>query len=810
MLHIFRTALSEAGSSPRSYFSFGADDDACRIRRTSMLLSALLPKVESNRERVALFSAVASSSRRSALRALSGVLCEPRRASIDIAAALLRAPFRDGAAIATVSKLLLASKDHGDDLHVLSRACANVAREIYAAAKFSSSSEEVRLDASLHAMLSVHIESIAVISNVDANVVAANVLLIIWGSKALDGATIGNFLRAVALSPPSKMLLSFRAVRELFCRCCVGDPPRLLPLCCAIYAKLMSQLSTSERASAGNILNGALSVERPVVGAAGATILDCLWMCLRSGQGVPSDSLRSVTLDATAHTLILVDFDHLVSYGDCGLFARTGLHGMAIFLRDYLYEQIWQGDVAPSSHDIGPLASAVRLFQQLYDIDCRHSFMLDASDWLFPRRVTTQQMRMAGAGVAGDVTLNVNQRGQFTLENIPQCVRFEDRVELFHALLAESKGDSFAGLRSSSGSIRVSRDSIVEDSFDQLASMTSTQLKGRIQVSFISETGLEEAGIDGGGLFKEYIISLMKAVFDPGFALFKETEGGSFVYPSPGARIAVDDHLRLFHFVGRMVGKAVYEGILMETRFALFFLNACIGRYNTLHDLESLDAELHKNLMMLKAMSNVEDLCLTFSITSNEYGKATTSELIPGGSDVHVTSANAIEYVHRVADYRLNVELSEPVRAFVSGLADIIPSLWLRMFQPRELQSLICGSDEKFSVADLRASATYGGGYHPSQPYVQWFWQVLEELTKEQAADFLMFVTSCSRAPLRGFATLNPKFCIFQVRIAADADRLPSASTCVNLLKLPKYSSKDVLRQKLLYSISSKSGFELS
>jgi E3 ubiquitin-protein ligase TRIP12 len=31
---------------------------------------------------------------------------------------------------------------------------------------------------------------------------------------------------------------------------------------------------------------------------------------------------------------------------------------------------------------------------------------------------------------------------------------------------------------------------------------------------------------------------------------------------------------------------------------------------------------------------------------------------------------------------------------------------------------------------------------------------------------------------------------------------LPSASTCTNYLKLPEYSSKDIMRQKLLYSIS--------
>ena len=75
---------------------------------------------------------------------------------------------------------------------------------------------------------------------------------------------------------------------------------------------------------------------------------------------------------------------------------------------------------------------------------------------------------------------------------------------------------------------------------------------------------------------------------------------------------------------------------------------------------------------------------------------------------------------------------------------------------------------------------------------------------------FLGFVTSCSRPPLLGFATLRPAFGITRVPITSDAEKLPSAGTCFNLLKLPRYSSEAVLREKLLLSIRSGAGFELS
>src|SRR5690606_35191998 len=124
----------------------------------------------------------------------------------------------------------------------------------------------------------------------------------------------------------------------------------------------------------------------------------------------------------------------------------------------------------------------------------------------------------------------------------------------------------------------------------------------------------------------------------------------------------------------------------------------------------------------------------------------------------------------------------------------------------RELQSIIGGSDKGYDVMDLQRNTNYAGGYHPSQPYVAELWELLSEFTPDQKAQFLHFITGCPRPPLTGFGALNPKICIHQVRIRTDNERLPTASTCVNLLKLPKYSSKEVLREKLLFSITQGAG----
>ena len=102
----------------------------------------------------------------------------------------------------------------------------------------------------------------------------------------------------------------------------------------------------------------------------------------------------------------------------------------------------------------------------------------------------------------------------------------------------------------------------------------------------------------------------------------------------------------------------------------------------------------------------------------------------------------------------------------------------------------------------------YGGDYTPEHKTVKIFWKVVRGLDDDQRRQLLRFVTSCSRPPLLGFKDLDPPFCI--QNSGEDLNRLVTASTCLNLLKLPEYTDECQLREKLLYAIQSGVGFELS
>jgi ubiquitin-protein ligase E3 C len=182
-------------------------------------------------------------------------------------------------------------------------------------------------------------------------------------------------------------------------------------------------------------------------------------------------------------------------------------------------------------------------------------------------------------------------------------------------------------------------------------------------------------------------------------------------------------------------------------------------------------------------------------------------ELIPGGSDIDVTMENRTEYIHRLVHYHCNAQLSRAAESFLQGITAVVPRRWLLMFDPSELNMCISGESRSFDVDDLAWHTQYSHGYTNQSPTIKYFWEVLHEFDDDLRSKFLMFVTSCSRAPLMGFKNMSP---LFGIQYVNDATRLPTAATCANHLKLPDYQDKEVLREKLTMAISSEAGFGMS
>nr|XP_019541237.2 ubiquitin-protein ligase E3C [Aedes albopictus] len=399
------------------------------------------------------------------------------------------------------------------------------------------------------------------------------------------------------------------------------------------------------------------------------------------------------------------------------------------------------------------------------------------------------------------------------LREIPFVVAFNTRVGVFQGLVAADKlrtqGDLQGFLQGPSIQLTVRRSHLYEDAFDKLSPLNEPDLRPKFRIEMVNSAGMREAGIDGGGVFREFLSELIKTAFDPHRGFFMISKD-NMLYPNPSVGKIVEDYQRHYYFIGRILGKALYENLLVELPLAEFFLSKLAGKHSDvdIHQLASLDPVLHRNLMSLKAYEgDVADLGLDFTIVCDELGETRIEELKPNGANITVSSSNRLEYIQLMADFKLNKQIRSQCLAFRQGLANVLPIEWLYMFSNKELQVLISGAEIPVDVNDLRQNTRYGGDFTLEHQTIQLFWKVVEEFDDIQRRQLLKFVTSCSRPPLLGFKDLDPPFCI---QNAGDTDRLPSASTCMNLLKLPAFEKEDVLREKLIYAIQSGAGFELS
>ena len=394
--------------------------------------------------------------------------------------------------------------------------------------------------------------------------------------------------------------------------------------------------------------------------------------------------------------------------------------------------------------------------------------------------------------------------------------------------------------------LRIRRSHILPDLFEQLSLATkrfenTSFLRATWHITFIGQGDRVEAGIDAGGVFKELIDLAVKQAFSIGYGLFcappaalegdddddQQKEGQRFessLYPNPSAKLLLGgDDLELaaqYHFLGILIGKCIHEGVLVNVPFAGFFLNNVLGRGNSFDNLRQLDPQQYRSLKLLKDMEDCSEACLYFCVDEMCLGETRTADLIPDGRQVLVTNENVIRYLHLLAHYRLVASTKDATNAFASGLFAVVDKAWLSIFSPGELQQLISGGKGlRLDVNDLREHVKLVGGFTATSRTVELLWEILEEMSQDDQEKFLQFCTGSSRPPLLGFRSLNPPFSLRNtdeggggsaLNYLVDIDRLPSASTCFNLLKLPPYKSKSNFKEKLLQAIRSGTGFELS
>jgi E3 ubiquitin-protein ligase HACE1 len=366
----------------------------------------------------------------------------------------------------------------------------------------------------------------------------------------------------------------------------------------------------------------------------------------------------------------------------------------------------------------------------------------------------------------------------------------------------------------------------VNEATGELLSGDDAPQPSAIGVRFEGENGT------GDGLRREWFDGIVSEMLDLTRGLFISKDGGRSLVPNPhSATTAGADHLSYFALLGRIAGLALFHREPLNASWSRSFIKAVFEFELTAADLESVDPEAYEKKVVYirdgvyssRDQIVLEDLALTFTddndaklLYDSLAERNACVELKAGGAEMSVTEENKVEYIQLLVEHRVVGAIRPQITAFRNGLGVFVTAaLQAKLRQcttAADMQLLMCGVQE-IDVDDWQASADYSGGFDASSRTVLWFWAAVRRMTNEERSKLLLFCTGSARAPATGFAHLmgySGRQQRFRLqRVEGSSERLPTASTCFNTIRLPgSYTDEAQLLGRLQRAMRESEGFD--
>lgn len=280
---------------------------------------------------------------------------------------------------------------------------------------------------------------------------------------------------------------------------------------------------------------------------------------------------------------------------------------------------------------------------------------------------------------------------------------------------------------------------------------------------------------------------------------------------SPRQGRASYERLNAFRNVGRLLGLCLLQNELCPIFLNRHVVKYILGRPIRFHDLAFFDPVIYESLRQLVVDAETKDsnslfsaLDLTFSVDLSTEEGGGSLELMPGGREVEVTAANIYDYVRKYAELRMIRAQEKALEALRTGVFDVLPTGALDGLTAEDFRLLLNGVGD-INVAVLISYTSFNDeSAEPPERLVRfkrWLWSIVEKMTHLERQDLIYFWTGSPALPASedGFqpmpsVTIRP----------ADDSHLPTANTCISRLYVPLYSTRNVLRHKLLMAIKTK------
>jgi len=256
-------------------------------------------------------------------------------------------------------------------------------------------------------------------------------------------------------------------------------------------------------------------------------------------------------------------------------------------------------------------------------------------------------------------------------------------------------------------------------------------------------------------------------------------------------------NLSLYHLIGKVIGKAIFEQMSIPMQFDHLLLKQMIQADFSLEDLATFDKQLYKSLKFLKETSiDNDDIFEEYFVTALPDGEEI--ELVPGGKEMKITDNNKEEYIKLILEWHGKKSIEPKLKALFDGIFQVVPKKIFKILTIEELEMILYGLPF-IDVNDWETTTIYKGAFYKNHQTIRWFWEVIKELNQEQLSKFFYFCTGSKRPPVEGFSGLQSnrgeiqKFTIESVKFDKENTSL-KAHTCFNRLELPMYTEKEMIQ----------------
>lgn len=337
--------------------------------------------------------------------------------------------------------------------------------------------------------------------------------------------------------------------------------------------------------------------------------------------------------------------------------------------------------------------------------------------------------------------------------------------------------------------LTVGRSTIYKETFNFLKRVKPADLRKQIKITFKNEEG-----IDSGGIRKEFFQLLSEELQDD-TSLFTIKNNTLWIRSNNDMRNPEN-----FVVLGKLIGIALYNDMILNLPFPGVFFKKLLDRDVDFEDLNEIEPEIYTSLNNLKKCTQQElnELELTFIVPFE--GVDIT---LQSNSNEKVSLTNLDTFINLFTDYILGKSIKSEFSGIKKGFNLIIKKKSITFLQPKELEKIIVGST--FIDVDQIKAHSIINGFDDNDETVIHFWEIFDEYKYEEKKGLLQFITGNDRIPVSGAENLK----MVIMKNGCDTDRLPSAQTCFNTLLLPKYRSKEKMKEKLNKAITMTKGFYL-